>query len=174
MDKFNHQFDLLKGTFIKSSIVQSILNWHGALNINDRRVVHVIGGLFIAVLVFNLLWHPSQISKQKAQARLNSEISFHNKLKENAYLFSTGSSSSNAADSILTLVNTTAKSKGIQLQRFEPDGKQGIRVWLDQVNFDKAIDWIETLEADKNILIEQITIDKVSSGIVNVRAVFRG
>lgn len=173
MDKIILQLSLIKNNVAKSSLIQPALNWHGALSIRDKKIVNGLGGLFVIALVFNLVWNPSYINKHKAQARLASEITFHNKLKENAYLFSSPAQSVNGG-SILTTINTTAKAKGIQLQRFEPDGKQGIRIWLDQVSFDMAIDWIETLETDKNILIEQITVDKVSTGIVNIRAVLRG
>jgi len=41
------------------------------------------------------------------------------------------------------------------------------------VDFNKAIDWIETLEATKGITAEQINIEKVNPGIVNIRAVFK-
>lgn len=173
MDKNSLHLGRLKESILKSSLIKPALNWHGALSVKDKKIVNLLGVLFVIALIFNLAWAPSQSNKNKAQTRLNNELAFHNKLKENAYLFSNNTSTTSSG-SILTLVNTTAKSKGIQLQRFEPDGKQGIRVWLDQVSFDKAIDWIETLETDKKITTEQITVDMVSTGIVNIRAVFRG
>jgi len=95
-------------------------------------------------------------------------------MKENAYLFSnSGQTISEGGASILTTVNSTAKVKNIQLKRFEPDGKTSLRIWLDQVNFNALIDWLELLETTRGIKVEQISIDRVNSGIVNARAVLQ-
>lgn len=172
MGSFSSQFNASKDAIIKSTMFQSALNWHAALTAKDKKMVDVIAVIFALAIAFNLLWHPSVTSKERAQLKFNTELSFHNKMKDNAYLF-TSADASAVTTSILTTVNSTAKAKGVQLQRFEPEGKQGLRVWLDQVSFDKAIDWIELLEIEKHIVVEQITVDKVAPGIVNIRAVLR-
>jgi type II secretory pathway component PulM len=41
------------------------------------------------------------------------------------------------------------------------------------VSFDSSIDWIETLESQKGFKVEQISVDKVGAGTVNLRAVLK-
>lgn len=157
-----------------SSIYKSANNWYSQLASKDQLIVKVLLILVLIALVFAWVWQPVIAGKEKAERKFNTEMSFHKKMKENAYLFASGSESvgSNGA-SILTTVNSTAKVKNIQLKRFEPDGKTGIRIWLDQVNFNSLIDWLELLETTRGIKVEQISIDKVNSGIVNARAVLQ-
>lgn len=157
-----------------SSIYKSANNWYGQLASKDQLIVKILLILVLIALVFAWVWQPVISGKEKAERKFNAEMSFHKKMKENAYLFSnSGQTISEGGASILTTVNSTAKVKNIQLKRFEPDGKTGLRIWLDQVNFNALIDWLELLETTRGIKVEQISIDRVNSGIVNARAVLQ-
>ncbi|MGR6873902.1 type II secretion system protein GspM [Pseudomonas sp. HK3] len=158
----------------KSTLYKSAHEWYSQLAARDQLIVKALLVFMLIALVFAWVWQPVVDGKVKAEKKFNTEMSFHKKIKENAHLFA----SSNAGvvtsgSSILTIVNSTAKVKNIQLKRFEPDGKTGLRIWLDQVNFNSVIDWLELLETTRGIKVEQISIDKVNSGIVNVRAVLQ-
>ncbi|MFT5592698.1 MAG: general secretion pathway protein M [Oceanicoccus sp.] len=158
----------------KSSIFKSANEWYSQLAARDQLIVKALSVVMLLAIVFAWVWQPVVTGKTKAENKFNTEMSFHKKMKENAFLFSSGSIGESAGGaSILTIVNTTAKVKNIQLKRFEPDGKTGLRIWLDQVNFNAVIDWLELLETTRGIKVEQISIDKVNSGIVNVRAVLQ-
>lgn len=158
----------------KSSIFKSANEWYSQLAARDQLIVKALSVVMLLAIVFAWIWQPVVTGKEKAEKKFNTEMSFHKKMKENAFLFASGSSTQAVGgSSILTIVNTTAKVKNIQLKRFEPDGKTGLRIWLDQVNFNAVIDWLELLETSRGIKVEQISIDKVNSGIVNVRAVLQ-
>lgn len=157
-----------------SSIYKSTNNWYSQLAVKDQLIVKTLLVFVLIALVFAWVWQPVVIGKEKAEKKFNTEMNFHKKMKENAYLFTNSSdSTSTSGASILTTVNSTAKVKNIQLKRFEPDGKTGLRIWLDQVNFNSLIDWLELLETTRGIKVEQISIDRVNSGIVNARAVLQ-
>ncbi len=158
-----------------SSLYQSATTWFNALGSRDQILVKALSALIALALIFTWTLQPSQAAVKSAESRFNKEFKFHQKMKENAHLFA-GSGSNNTGSfkgSILSLVNNTAKAKNIALKRFEPEGDKGLRVWLDQVNFNSVIDWLELLEVQKGITIEQISIDKVSPGLVNLRAVLK-
>ncbi len=172
-------FERIKGNVSQqvqaSSVYQSANAWFKALDSRDQMLVKALSTLIVLALIFVWTLQPSQAAVKSAEARFNKELKFHQKMKENAYLFA-GSRANNAGafeGSILSLVNNTAKAKNIVLKRFEPEGDKGLRVWLDQVNFNSVIDWLELLEVQKGITIEQISIDKVSPGLVNLRAVLK-
>jgi general secretion pathway protein M len=151
--------------------IQNAVNWYEHLAPRDQKVVKGLSLVITLALVFSWVWAPSVSSKHKAEKRFESALSFHEKMKSNAHYFS-GSAQKIASNngSILSIVNNTAKAKGVQLKRFEPDGNGGLRIWLDKVSFDSSIDWLELLEKEKGLKVEQISLDKVKSGIVNIRA----
>ncbi|EAT13451.1 type II secretion system protein M [Bermanella marisrubri] len=162
----------LKRQLEQSSIYQSVHNWYSQLGTNDQSIVKVLLFVISLVLIYAWIWQPAVDARDAANKSFNKELSFHESLKENAYRFKGGSSSNQpSGGSILSIVSATAKAKKIELRRFEPDGATRLRIWLDKAEFDAVIDWIEILEAEKGILVEQISLDKVSSGRVNVRAV---
>jgi general secretion pathway protein M len=160
---------------LASSIYQSAVAWFNGLGPRDQVLVKALSALMVLALIFTWTFQPSQAAVKSADARFNKELKFHQKMKENSHLFAGSRLNDSGAfqGSILSLVNNTAKAKNIALKRFEPEGDKGLRVWLDQVNFNSVIDWLELLEVQKGITIEQISIDKVSPGIVNLRAVLK-
>ena len=159
---------------IKShTLVQNSINWYEHLSPRDQKISKALAVIMCLAIVFSWVWMPSEQAKEKAQKRYESELTFHEKMKGSAHLFSANAGSSSAKGSILSIVNNTAKAKGIAMNRFEPDGNGGLRIWLDKVEFDSTIDWLELLESEKGLKVEQISIDKVNSGIANVRATLR-
>ena len=156
-----------------SPTIKKLIDWYGNLTPRDALVVKSLSVLIVLALIFTWIINPVIKGKASAEYSLSQELKFHNKLKENAYLFGGTTSASPSKGSILSIVNQTAKAKGVQLKRFEPEGKNGLRVWLEKVNFNSAIDWLEILEAERGLSVEQVSIDKVSSGIVNIRAVLK-
>ncbi len=164
-----------KQQIVSSSMYQGGSAWYSGLASRDQLMVKGLSAIIMIALLFVWIWQPSVDAKQKANQRFQSELSFHNKLKENAFLFNSGKAinQSSTGGSILSIVNNSAKAKNIVLKRFEPEGQDGLRVWLDRANFNSVIDWLETLESQKGISIEQISIDKVTPGLVNLRAVLK-
>lgn len=164
---FKHQIE-------QSSIYKSIDGWYSQLAEKDQVIVKWLSILVVLALIVSWVLLPISKSRDEAVVRYESQLSFHSKMKENAHLFASKSSNSTqGGGSILSTVNNTAKVKNIQLKRFEPDGDTGLRIWLDKVNFNSAIGWLELLESSRGIKVEQISIDKVEPGIVNIRAVLQ-
>lgn len=173
MAKFNFDLDSFKSQITATSSYKAIANWYAALSERDRTIVKALSVLFIIAIFISWIWQPMIKANKDAESRLNSELKFHTFMKENAHKVSSGPVSGGSEGSILGTVNQLAKVKGLTLKRFEPEGSNGLRVWLDKVEFNKVIDWLELLEAEKGISVEQISIDKVNSGIVNLRAVLK-
>lgn len=71
---------------------------------------------------------------------------------------------------LMALVTRTAGESGLTLQRFEPSGNDAIRVWLEQVPFSQVASWLETLNTDNGVEIEQASMDRQNEpGLVSVR-----
>jgi general secretion pathway protein M len=70
----------------------------------------------------------------------------------------------------MALVTRTAGESGLTLQRFEPSGDDAIRVWLEQVPFGQVASWLEMLNTDNGVEIEQASMDRQDEpGLVSVR-----
>ena len=174
MAKFNFDLEAIKSQVTATSSYQAASNWYTALSERDRTIVKALSVLFIIAIFISWVWQPMVKANTSADSRLASELKFHTFMKENAHKVSSGNVPSGGKQgSILGTVNQLAKVKGLALKRFEPEGSSGLRVWLDKVEFNKVIDWLELLEAEKGIAVEQISIDKVNSGIVNLRVVLK-
>lgn len=156
--------------------VQNGVSWYQALPPRDALVVKSLAYLIAACLVYLWVWVPAENYNKQYTSKLKSEKELHAYMKSNAYKVSGNSqraASSGSGQSVLALVNSSSKSKGIALSRFEPEGENGLRIWLDKVKFDDVIDWIDLLENERGVRVTQINIDKVDPGTVNLRAVLK-
>lgn len=166
-----------KRSVTSNNLYQGVNTWYQALPPRDAQVVKALSFAVLLALVYLWVWVPAEKYSSQATAKLSKEKELHAFMKANAYKVSTGSSSAAAArasgQSILALVNSTSKAKGIALNRFEPEGENGLRIWLDKVKFDNAIDWLDLLENERGVRVSQINIDRVEPGTVNLRAVLK-
>lgn len=167
----------LQAKLYQSTAWKQYQTWYSALPARDQSIVKAIAWFVLFALIYLWVWVPAENFNTKATKALKSEIEIHTMMKDNAYKVSSnasgGQQASTSGQSVLAIVNSTSKRKGIELKRFEPEGESGIRIWLDQVKFNDVIGWIDSLENKHGIRVSQINIDKVESGIVNLRAVLK-
>jgi len=165
----------LNRTLESNQAIQNGKAWYQGLPARDALIVKSLAILIAISLVYLWVWVPAEKYNARYESKLKSEKELHAFMKANAYKVSGNSqrARSNSGQSVLALVNSTSKAKGIALSRFEPEGENGLRIWLDKVKFDDVIDWIDLLENDQGVRVTQINIDKVDPGTVNLRAVLK-
>ena len=76
--------------------------------------------------------------------------------------------------SVLAVVDTTARSGGLgpALKRVQPDGQNGVRVWLEGAGFDALVRWLATLYREQGVRVTSATVERVQApGQVNARLV---
>lgn len=163
-------------TLASNQTVQGGISWYRNLPPRDALVVKALAIIIAISLVYLWIWVPAEQYANRYESKLKTEKELHAFMKANAYKVSGNSQrgkASGAGQSVLALVNSTSKAKGIALSRFEPEGENGLRIWLDKVKFDDVIDWIDLLENERGVRVTQINIDKVEPGTVNLRAVLK-
>ncbi len=62
--------------------------------------------------------------------------------------------------SMLSLASSTAKQRNLTFKRTEPEGDNGLRVWLEDVSFNDLIMWLDTLNSRNGVVPKQISIDR--------------
>lgn len=169
----NFKANLVNG-INKQPTVVAAKTWYQALPSRDAAIVRGLAVVASLCLVYLWIWVPVENYRASAQAKLQSEMTLHRTLKENAYKVS-GAKQNGApvGQSVLAIVNSTSRAKDIKLSRFEPEGENGLRIWLDKVKFDDVVDWLDLLENEQGVRVTQINIDKVEPGTVNLRAVLQ-
>lgn len=75
-----------------------------------------------------------------------------------------------AGQSLLSAVNASARASGLNLQRFEPDGEQRVRVTLENAVFVDVMRWVVTLQQQYGLAVDSFSADaQAQPGIVNIR-----
>lgn len=72
--------------------------------------------------------------------------------------------------SLLSAVNASARESGLNLQRFEPEGGQRVRVTLENAVFTDVMRWIVLLQSQYGLAVESFNADaQAKPGLVNIR-----
>ncbi len=158
--------------------------WWNGLQPRERRTLSIGAVVVVLSVIYFGLWEPFRnevrqmeqaVEKNRAllawMERSAAEVAA---LKGRAAAAAPGRGGDR---SLLALVDQTARRArlGPALKRVEPEGKEAVRVWLEQAAFDDVVRWITQLEQKSGVRIESITIDRQEApGRVNARIRFRG
>lgn len=154
------------------------------LSKRDQIAAVILVVFLIAFMLYSLLLMPLNTSVEKAKKQYQAEQSLLAWMKSQetdvlAARKSGNKPQASANVSLLTLVNNEARRSALALKRYEPDGDNKLRVWLEDVPFDVVIIWMNKLVIDKGLNISSATVDaeqgrggQSKSGYVNVKVVF--
>lgn len=144
----------------------------------DRKILLIATPVIILLLFYALLIDPwkrqIKIENQRMQTYQENVDWMQQASQEIKTIQAQQANQQNKApqQSPLTLVDRIARAKRINnnITRVEPQGKDSVRVSIDEIEFDKFIDWIETLQRNYNIVIETASIiKKPKPGIIQTR-----
>lgn len=146
----------------------------------DQQALKVMVVALLLALLWFAVWRPvADYHDQASSARQNAaELLAWMQQNRQAIrsLSEQGNTDTSAADkpedgrALMATVTSTAKEAGLDLQRFEPSGDDAMRVWLEDVPFDQVAQWLEALNSDHGILIDQAALDRRDApGVVSVR-----
>ncbi|AJQ95868.1 type II secretion system protein GspM [Gynuella sunshinyii] len=145
----------------------------------ERQVVIATAVLFSVLLVWFAIITPVLGYKSDKVSMLESRTELYDWLlkvgpQAKTIAQMSGVAASNSSDdggALSSLVNKVARDQKLKLQRFENDGRNGLRIWFDDVEFDVFAKMM--LELNKQgIVADQLSVESgKKSGIVNVRGV---
>lgn len=146
-----------------------------AMSVRDQRALLGLGSFFVVVVLWMLVIAPAFRYADNARERLA------NVQRDLAWMTQHANEARQAAasaqraalppgQSLLTLVSGSAGEAGINLQRFEPDGDQRVRVSLENAVFTDVMRWVATLEQRYGLKVSSFTADGVTeAGVANIR-----
>ncbi|WP_165855089.1 type II secretion system protein GspM [Marinobacter sp. JSM 1782161] len=166
-------------TLKKQPSVQKLVTQYDNLPRRDQMALQIMAVAIALFLVYFLIWRPVAVFHENAVAERQSAadlVAWMQQHREDiAQLGAAGESRGAASQitdvrSLMSTVTTSANESGLSLQRFEPSGEDGMRVWIEDAPFNQVSRWLETLTGEYGIVIDQAAIDRENQpGLVSVR-----
>lgn len=160
-------------------MMQTVKEWLASLEQRERRLVYTAAVLLTITILYALIWNPLSSSVEQLRVTTREQQSTLAWMKQAAREMKSlgsrrGSAQPASGQSLLTLVDTTAKAGhlGTAVKRVQPDGEKKVHVWMEGASFDDVVRWLVLLETRHGIGIESSVIEvKESEGNVDVRLV---
>lgn len=161
--------------------VRKLIAQYDQLPRRDQQALLVLGAAVVVAILYFAIWRPAVSYHDDAvNSRENAAalLGWMDANRDSLQRLSGGVSAQSSADvdrpadgrALMALVTRTAGESGLTLQRFEPSGDDAIRVWMEKVPFGQVASWLETLNTDNGVEIEQASMDRQNEpGLVSVR-----
>ena len=156
-------------------------NWYLSLSERDRKIVLALGASISLLMIYTFVWMPLIKDNQQLEKRI--EVSqtdlqwmkkASEKIKAHGPISNKPSGARKSSDSFLTLIEKTAASNNIKLDKVTPKKDQQVEIRLKEVSFNQAIDWVQMLEKRHGIRVSKFSSEKVAEGQVNLAIVLEG
>lgn len=151
--------------------------WAGLAN-RERLLVGLAGGTVLLALLYLLVWEPFA----QGRADLASRVQAHQKdltwMQQSATELARLRASTRTQTvrdrqrSLLAIIDSSAKQTGLRkvIQRMEPVGKDGAKLWLENADFDRLMGWLGELQRRFGIRVTRASFDRQDSpGRVDAR-----
>lgn len=156
--------------------MDSLKTWFNTLEQRERLLVTIAGALLGIALLYLALLAPFNKLVDTRTARVEK------KRQDLAWMQSVAptlralamSQPGASGESLVVLIDRTARQSNISnsVTAQTPNGDHGMRVRLENANFDNVILWLASLQQQFNVGVESATIDRTDkSGVVNASLV---
>lgn len=131
----------------------------------EQRALQLLGvAVLLTVLVFGL-WLPSHRAAARVQQSYESNRQLLLWMQDNAAQVRRAPA---AGGSVLGTANALAGSSGLVLTRVEPQGEDGVRVWIERADFNAVAGWLGQLVA-QGVRIDEAQVERRPEGGVSGR-----
>jgi len=153
------------------------------LSIREKRLVIITSIVVLITLVYFLIWEPLQDGIQTSRVRIKAQndtlVQIRNLAAEARQLMAAQrqvGANTRSSSSLLVIIERTAQEKNLKsrLQKVQPEGQDGVRVWIENASFDQLIEWLALLENKNTIYVSEIIIERQKEpGRINSRILLR-
>lgn len=144
--------------------------WWSTLQTRERLMV-VIGALCLGIIVLWLMvWEPLSTRRDELSQRVEAaqetlvwmqqasrQIEQQRTIRDDGIAASTDD-----GRSLLSVIDASAKQANLRkpIQRMDPQGDNGVDLWIEGVDFDELVRWLSRLQREHGIEIESISVDR--------------
>ncbi len=144
-------------------------------NLRRQEQLMLLFGSFVvmAYLLFVVILTPMSASvanlEEKNLQASESLVAVKQLAKEYKVLVRSGAGKSGAKKNLARLIDSTVKTSGLTMNRFQPSSSGDVQVRFENAVFNDVIGWISTLENDHGVSVKDLSISNgVATGLVNV------
>ena len=151
------------------------------LSLREKRLVIITAIVVVVILMYFMIWEPLRDGIETSRVRVKAQTNTLQQIRAQAAeakqlraLKSRGGT--RGGGSLLVIIERTAQQKNLKsnLQKVQPEGQDGVRVWVENAAFDQLIDWLALLENKNTIYVSEIIIERQKEpGRINSRILLR-
>lgn len=143
----------------------------------EQLAVKGLAGFFLALFVYFGMFEPANSFYEDRLSdfeRNQSLLQYMKSTEAEARSAQTGNPSI-GGQNLMSDISNSARRFGINPNRLQPEGEDGVSVWFDGVSFALLLDWMASV-TQQGVSVRQISIDRDDDqpGVVNVRIILRG
>jgi len=152
--------------------------WFEGLESHER-IMLLSGVIVLSVfLLYLLVWEPAHSGYDRLKSTISEQRTTALWIQEGAakvhQLKGAGSIAGQGLGgrSLLAVTDSTARAGGLAaaMKRIEPEGRNGVRVWLEGASFDQFVTWLGLLSTKHGINPDSVSMERgEAAGQVNVR-----
>lgn len=153
-------------------------DWWLSLRPREQLIVIVGSGAIVIALIFLIVIEPfleeSASLSKRIEAKHQDLTWMQQASKEIETIIGTakGRRPGGNRQSLLSVIDNSARRNRIRkpIQRMEPEGSNGVKVWIENAEFDKLIVWLGQLDEKHGVNVTRATISRKNSpGLVDTR-----
>ncbi|REL28459.1 type II secretion system protein M [Thalassotalea euphylliae] len=147
--------------------------WWQQLQTREQRLVLAMAAVVLVFILFQGVWQPIHQGVDKAEQKLTRTQELYQFVQTNTAkvngLAGTNRSIS-PGGSLSSLVNRVAGQYQISIARIQPQGDNGVQVWIDEIPFEQLLRLLNTLTEQHGLMVSNIDITTGNSpGTVKIR-----
>ena len=151
------------------------------LSLREKRLVVITAIVVMVSLLYFMIWQPLQDGIDTSRVRVSAQINTLQQIRAQAteakqLRASKTRGGTRGGGSLLVIIERTAQQRNLKssLQKVQPEGQDGVRVWVENASFDQLIDWLDLLENKNTIYVSEIYIERQKEpGRINSRILLR-
>lgn len=152
--------------------------WWQHLERREQCIIQIGVVVLVAAILWAFVWDPMAAAREELSdtvARRSAELQemqVHAERVSQLRQVSVRQAKPRGNRSLLALVDQSAREAGLgdALRRGEPGADDSVRLWMEDVAFDRFADWLENLTADYLLVIRELNVQRTDRvGRVNLR-----
>ncbi len=153
-------------------------DWWMSLRPREQLILIVGSGAMVVTLIYLLAVEPFLKQRATLANRIKAEqqqlVWMQQAGQQVKQLRATSSSTRRTGNkqSLLSVIDSSARRNKIRkpIQRMEPEGNNGVKLWIEEADFDKLIGWLGKLDDKYGVHVSRATISRADSpGLVDTR-----
>ena len=157
--------------------IKTIKIYFDHLSPSDRRMLQLLAGFLILIACYWVLTISFQYRKDAVSA-LSENREFVSWVLINAEsvedLSAQGRRPLAGEQSLLLTASSIAKERAINFKRVEPKGDELLKVWVENLSFNKLLFLLHKLDIDYDISVQELAVDKKNAeGYVDARVTLK-